>query len=458
VGEADRTEGRVQQQLVVDSPQLWRGLRRFIVFDQLTCAVAVAVMLGVYLIVHRSPYLVVLAAVVCGAGLMMGLGVTPARRGRLGAAVTWVAVSNWSVAVVATAVASFCLPVTVVAAVLPVVLAVPYVSTARLRAIGVVSLAVATITVLAGTMQDVTGFSSELPGWLRGVVLVVFVPFVLGLVVVISSHNHRRLSRALDDALAVNGRLRASEAELRGSRARLMAAAERERRLIGRDLHDGAQQRLVALRIGLAKARLVASQRPADATALLARLEDDLESAISELRHLARGLHPPLLADLGLCAALTDAAERLGRRCRTEFGELGRYPPEVEATVYFCCTEAMQNVVKHAGAGATVLLRVGATIGGGISFEVTDDGAGFELPLVAGGRGLTNIADRVGAVGGELVVRSTPDVGTSVRATLPSPEHGPAAPNARGAPRAHTHARTPLDSSRDLVVSRLVIH
>jgi signal transduction histidine kinase len=327
----------------------------------------------------------------------------------------------------------FCLPVTVIAAIVPVVLDVPYVSSAQLGRICAASLTVGAATVVVGTVQDFSHFSADLPAWIRTAVVVVFVPFILGLVVLISAHNHLRLARTLDATLDANDRLRGFDEELRRSRARLVAAAERERRLIGRDLHDGAQQRLIALGLGMAHARAVVARRPAEAVEMMARLEDDLTVAVAELRHLAHGLHPPLLADLGLALALTDATDRLGRPCRAEFGGLGRYPAEVEAAVYFCCIEALQNAVKHAGDHATVTLDVNATDAGGIVFAVTDTGVGFDPALARNGRGLTNIADRVGAVGGELLLSSAVGRGTTVRGTLPPPDISPCTTRAIGA-------------------------
>jgi signal transduction histidine kinase len=377
----------------------------------------------------------------------MGRGIAPARQGRLATAVAWVAVANWAVAIVATAIAPFCLPVTIVAAILPVALAVPYVGSTGLARVCAGSLIAGTVTVLAGTVQDFSGFGDGLPAWLRTGVVVVFVPFVFGLVVVIGATNHRRLTRMLETVLAANHRLRRTDDELRRSRARLVAAAERERRSIGRDLHDGAQQRLIAVGMGLACTRALIVRRPAEAAAAMARLEDDVRAALAELRRLSHGLHPSHLADFGLTVALADAAERLGRPCRARLGALGRYPTEVEAAVYFSCAEALQNASKHAGPLATVELVVEVLTNGDVLFEVSDDGVGFDPALVPAGRGLTNLADRVGAAGGELLVSSEVGRGTRVRGRVPCPQPAGDSPARSGNEASVIEGRAPATRS-----------
>ena len=206
--------------------------------------------------------------------------------------------------------------------------------------------------------------------------------------------------------------------ELRASRQRLVSAQDVERRKIERDLHDGAQQHLVALSINLGLAQSLFESDPTQTREILTQLTSDASDALENLRDLARGIYPPLLADRGLTAALTSHAAKAPVPTRVEAEEVARYPMQVEAAIYFCVLEALQNVAKYAGASsATVRL---AEENGHISFAVTDDGAGFDVARAARGAGLTNMTDRVEALGGRLEVSSKPGAGTTIRGWISS--------------------------------------
>jgi signal transduction histidine kinase len=213
--------------------------------------------------------------------------------------------------------------------------------------------------------------------------------------------------------------------ELRASRARIVAASDAARRQIERNLHDGAQQHLVALAVNLRLARQLAGADPDGVKELLDQLSEDIQAAVQELRDLAHGIYPPLLMDRGLSEALSAAAGRAAIPTNLSVEGLGRYRPEVEAAVYFCCLEALQNAAKHAGDGATATVRVWQEAGG-LLFEVADDGAGFDPGARSTpGAGFVNMADRVGAVGGTFSVSAAPGKGTKIAARLPvgsSPE------------------------------------
>ena len=206
--------------------------------------------------------------------------------------------------------------------------------------------------------------------------------------------------------------------QVTASRARVVSAADAERRRIERDLHDGAQQQLVALCANLRLARELTASDPTRAKALLEQLGNDIEAALEELRELAHGIYPPLLADRGLPEALSAVARRVRVHTRLEAVGIGRYPPQVESTVYFCCLESLQNVGKHAGDAASATVRVWEKEGG-LVFEVSDDGAGFDPAAVTRGAGLTNMTDRLGAIGGSLRVGSAPGRGTRVAGAIP---------------------------------------
>jgi signal transduction histidine kinase len=206
--------------------------------------------------------------------------------------------------------------------------------------------------------------------------------------------------------------------ELRASRTRVVVAADAERRRIERDLHDGAQQHLIGLAVHLRLARDLASSDPEKAEELLEGLDDEIQATLEQLRDLAHGIYPPLLQDRGLADALPAAALRAPITAQVQAHGLGRYRPDVEATVYFCCLEALQNAAKHAGAGATAVVRVHEN-GGGLLFEVADDGLGFDVGGARIGVGMTNMRDRVGALGGSLHIESDLGRGTTISGSIP---------------------------------------
>ena len=206
--------------------------------------------------------------------------------------------------------------------------------------------------------------------------------------------------------------------ELRRSRARIASSAERERRRIERDLHDGAQQRLVALRIELELAEDIVRQDAQRGANRLRELEYELDEALEALRSLAHGVYPPLLADRGLSDALRSVAMGSQIHVDLDAPRLGRYAPEVESAVYFCVLEALQNVLKHADGARRVRVRVAAGPLGELHFSVRDDGAG--MAGLRPGAGITNMQDRLAAFGGDVTVTSTPGVGTHVRGRVPA--------------------------------------
>ena len=210
----------------------------------------------------------------------------------------------------------------------------------------------------------------------------------------------------------------AQAAALRASRARIVAAQDAERRRLERDLHDGAQQHLVALTVKLGLVRVLATSAPDRARALLADLRVDTGRAQRALAAFAGGVYPSQLAEQGLVAALQAHARAMDLPVTIRARGLGRHPPDVEAAVYFCCPEALQNVVKH-GAATTVLLRLEQDHDR-LRFSVADDGVGFDPERTRQGAGLANMTDRIGAVGGELEVRSAPGGGCTVTGRLPA--------------------------------------
>jgi len=228
--------------------------------------------------------------------------------------------------------------------------------------------------------------------------------------------NNVRLGSALEASL---DELRRQAEELRESRARVVAAGDAERRRIERDLHDGAQQHLIALAVNLRLARQLSRSDPAASQSLLDELTSDVKDALERFRELAHGIYPPILEDRGLADGLRAAAARGPIRARVEtVSVIERHSREVEATVYFCCLEALQNAGKHAGDGARATVRLWEDVDS-LRFEVIDDGIGFDPASRPRGSGVTNIEDRLGALGGRLAVRSSPGAGTTIAGVVP---------------------------------------
>ena len=204
--------------------------------------------------------------------------------------------------------------------------------------------------------------------------------------------------------------------ELRASRSRLVETADRERRRLEQDLHDGAQQRLVMI-----KMKLQPAQDETHEPNLAARLEAigvEAETAVDELRALAHGIYPPLLQDRGLADALRDVAMRGPIAIRVADEGIGRCPAPIETAIYYCSLEAVQNAIKHADSHARVVVTLGRDEDG-VHFTVADDGLGMDTRGGGDGAGLTGMRDPVGAVGGDLKVVSRPAEARPCGGTIP---------------------------------------
>ena len=212
--------------------------------------------------------------------------------------------------------------------------------------------------------------------------------------------------------------LRATIEELRASRRRLVEAQDAERRKIERNLHDGAQQQLIALKIQLSLLE-DSAEDPAAIRQITPMLKDGLAAALDDLRDLARGIYPPLLAEQGLVAALHAQIRKGPLPVEIEADGIGRYPPDTETTVYFCTLEALQNIAKYAGT-TQAAIRL-ACPDSSLQVTITDDGAGFDTTKARHGSGLQGMADRLAALGGTLDIHSQPGHGTTLTCQLPVP-------------------------------------
>jgi signal transduction histidine kinase len=234
--------------------------------------------------------------------------------------------------------------------------------------------------------------------------------------------------------IGLTEQLRAKLAELQASRLRIVAAQDDQRRRIERDIHDGAQQQLLAIAATLALAESVAGRDEERERALVAQLKAETSGALETLRELARGIYPPLLAEQGLTAAVTTQASKAPVPVEVDASGLGRYPAEIETAIYFCCLEALHNAARHAPGSAVRVSLAGDH--GQVLFTITDDGPGFDPAAPAAGSGLRNMSDRLAALGGSCQVDSRPGRGTTVAGRIGLPD----AAAGNGGPARRPHA------------------
>lgn len=403
-----------------------RRLRQFILADLAATAAGAAVCVAAYVWVTRSGWILALAGICAVHGVVLALAARPASRNHQQRAVTIVCLGSWGTALVVTFINPITLPIMVLTAQMPVVFALSYVSRRRLWGFTAATAGCVLILGMLSRLQHVTGLSDELPGALDDVVLIGTPPAVVALILLIvwqhaaTLEEHVSVAAEANTALHDSRELLAQRAEeLAASRSRLVATTDAERRRIERDLHDGAQQHLVALAVNLRLAHQLAERDPAQSTAMLPGLSDQLQEAIAEIRRLAHGIYPPQLAAQGLGHALTVAAAKSAVPTRVNTDGIGRYLPELEAALYFCCLEALQNTAKHGGDTATATITARETSADGLIVTITDTGTGFDPTITHTGTGLTNMADRLAVHAGDITVHSTPHHGTAVTLTIP---------------------------------------
>jgi signal transduction histidine kinase len=282
--------------------------------------------------------------------------------------------------------------------ILPVILAIPHVQRRTFQAVTAITVLVALMVALAGRFVPGVGAQEQIPGRLLDVIMLIVITFTATLALFMASLNHAAL-------------IHRAEA-LQNTRARSVAAADRERRRIERDLHDGAQQRLVAAAVEACVARRILDSSAQQAQTLLTQLAQELAETDTELRNLASGIYPPELLERGLEAALRTAARRSSIPTTVYTRDIGRFSPETEINVYFCCLEALQNAIKHAGTDATVAISLQTRQG--LVFDIHDTGQGCDLATLESGQGYANMRDRMSAIGGKLTVRALPGQGVQV--------------------------------------------
>jgi signal transduction histidine kinase len=361
-----------------------------------------------YVFWYRTSYVLLFAAVGAPQCIALAFGLRLARIGRYSESISLVCITNWISAVLVTVINPNFLAVMALVALVPVVFAEPYIRWQRGLAFTVISAACVLVMAMLTRFYPIPEAVQHGPRWLETLVIVVGVPFNAFHLLVIVWNNAAALRTS-------EGQLADRAAELAASRTRLTTAADEERRRLERDLHDGAQQHLVALSVLIGLARRAEHDR---CQSLLTEASELVETSIVEIRRLAHGIYPPLLVSGGLTEALPTLAARALVPVHVDLQGLGRYPPSTEAALYYCCSEALQNAAKHGGPGTTVTIEAHADEQT-LNLSISDTGRGFEPATI--GHGLTNMTDRLSAIGGELVIETAPGRGTRITAFVDAP-------------------------------------
>lgn len=378
--------------------------------DQRWSAVA-AVILVVLGVVFTSGWTLALAGLVAAMAVVRRRAYTFIDRGELTGAVLWAAAGTWGVAIGVVAIVPEALPIVVINLIHPLVIGALTLSAARMRWMMAAGVVVALVIGALGFRSGGVDLTEQAPAWF---VSFVMTAYLAGHVVVIGTWVAQANRVRLDGV----DRLRAAHGELGRSRARVVSAADRERQRIERDIHDGAQQRLVALAVRLRLAGQLVDQGRAMTGDELRELDDEVRRALDELRELARGVYPAVLTERGVVEAIRHLARTTPNPVEV-IGSLDHdLDPGSASTLYFITAEALQNASKHAGADAPVRVEL-ASDGPMVRLVVADEGTGFDVDATPRSRGLLNMADRAGAAGGELTITSEPGGGTRVDVAIP---------------------------------------
>lgn len=375
-------------------------LQRYYLANLAGLASALVALTIVYATALRSPMVLSTIGVMSVALTIVVVGIPLTRTWGAGAAI-WALVASTAVfGLGATWSSPFLVPLAVTAQLVPLTAALAHVGRRAIQGVLATTLVIGPLTVaLAELRRPVAEGIHPTAAAIAGAVALPFIIVVLAMAI---QDNYRRLNEQAD--------------ALRESRSQIVSVADATRRGLERDLHDGAQNRLVLMSVELGRLRsLLAQGRTSEAAEVVAAVVRHNHDALQELRELAQGIYPPLLAERGLPPALRAAARRCVISCTVDADDIPRYDEGVEAAVYFCILEALQNAVKHSGA---VDVRVQLTAEPLLVFEVSDDGAGFDVKEQQHSGGLLGMQARMAAAGGRLEVSSARGAGTTVRGTF----------------------------------------
>ncbi|HXH80887.1 sensor histidine kinase [Nocardioides sp.] len=375
-------------------------LQRYYLANLLGLFSALVALTIAYAVGLRSPMVEADIGVMSVALIIILVGI-PLARNRGATAAVWAMVASSAVFGLGAVWSSpFLAPIAVTAQFVPLTAALAHVGPRVIRAVLVITLLVGSATVAVAELRRP---DAELIAPIAAAISsAVALPFIIAVLAMAIRENNRRLAEQAD--------------ALRESRSQIVSVADATRRGLERDLHDGAQNRLVLMSVELGRLRsLLAEGRTSEAAEVVAAVVRHNHDALQELRELAQGIYPPLLAERGLPPALRAAARRCAISCTVDADDIPRYDEAVEAAVYFCILEALQNAVKHSGAPE---VRVHLSAERQLRFEVIDDGAGFDVHVRQASGGLLGMQARLAAAGGRLEVVSVQGRGTTVRGTF----------------------------------------
>ncbi|HSL74864.1 MAG TPA: histidine kinase [Ilumatobacteraceae bacterium] len=362
-------------------------------------------------------------------GVLLGVGVgvmailrlpsfAAVDRNDVAGAMWWEAAGTWGIALIVVGVIPDATPIMVLNLIGPLVTGAVYLDARQMRRLISAGVVVAVALGALGFRSEGTGIEDAIPEWLFQVIMVVYLALhVIVTSASLSAANRVRLA-TIEAVVAANEALISAGSDLRESRRRVISAGDRERVRIERNIHDGAQQRLVAIAVQLQLASQLARSGTPVTPEQLDAMHVESREALEELRELARGIYPSVLTERGLEDALRSVGRRTPNPVEVAYDSTQELSPEDAAAIYFVCLEALQNVAKHAGPQATARVHVDGR-GGALIVSISDDGSGCDAAAIGDSRGVLNMADRAGALGGELTVESAPGGGTQVTMVLP---------------------------------------
>lgn len=339
-------------------------------------------------------------------------------RGDVSRGLVIVTAGTWASTVYIVWIVPEALPITMVSIIGPMMLTTLYFGPAAVRRFIVAGTGVALVDAVIAFTQDGAEWRDEVPEWMFATTIIIYLAAHVLLWTVDARESNRIRQAAIRRLTDANEELQAADLALRESRRRLVAAGDAERVRIERNIHDGAQQRLVALAVQLNLARQLAEKGQETTAESLGVFHAATLEAVEELRELAQGVYPAVLAERGLVDALRSVARRSPQVVSIDGPERVDLAPSDEAAVYFVCLEALQNAAKHASAAAVTVSIVEDDAS--VSIEVADDGPGFDVGSAARSRGMANMTDRIAALGATIEVDSAPGRGATVRIVVPT--------------------------------------
>ena len=402
---------------VQESREALATIEPFLRLDRISACGGLAVVIGAWALgIGESHLLLFAAGSILILVVLLTLALQSLARAEVLRSLTLATIGNWLVAVTIAWVVPQLWPVMIMTVLMPIVLTTPFVQTRDLVGLLVGAAVVVSLVSAAGLLNDDGGVVPDLEDELELALVIGAVIALTAPIALIVRNNNELLQSRLRSLSAMNAKLDESRQELAASRRRVVEAGDVERRRIERDLHDGAQQRLVSLGVRL---RLLDSMTGPthELNGSILTLIAEADEAIEELRQLAQGIYPPLLETSGLAPALQVAARRSGLSIDTELEDIGRLQPNHERALYFVALEALTNAAKYAP-DADVHLQL-AIENSSVHLTVRDNGPGFDMTADDRKHGTYSMSDRVASVGGEFRIDAAPGAGTAVIARIP---------------------------------------